>query len=417
MTHTALRTGVVAATAAALLLTGCSAPGSDQQNLTFSLYMTADSPARAVYEKLIADFTQETGVAVDMTYDTTNYENNIKVKMAANNLPDVFATHGWSVLRYSEFLQPLDDQPWTGDVNTALNTSMRDDQGHLYALPVEYTVAGIAVNQDVVEKAGVDATAIKTWDDFHAALTKVAATGVTPITASGKSSSAGNMADFIASNAFTDAQRESFLGGTFDTAAWSERVLSHVEDWRTAGFFNADYVSASLDDMASQLAQGQAAFALVPASSILATTLKLNPSANIGFIPIPSDESERFLVGGEGIHSFGVSKAGKNKEAALKFVAFLAEPEHAAAIASALGSYSGLTNVKVDLGVLQSSYDAWVTPAQLPTKPFFDRVYLPNGIWSTMIATTDSVITGQASPDQASEQMKLQYDTLFSQAR
>ncbi len=34
-----------------------------------------------------------------------------------------------------------------------------------------------------------------------------------------------------------------------------------------------------------------------------------------------------------------------------------------------------------------------------------------------MIATTDSVITGQASPDQASEQMKLQYDTLFRQAR
>lgn len=411
-----LRAGAAAAVAAALLLTGCSASGSDKPTITFSLYMTADSAAKPVYEKLIDEFMDKTGIAVDMSYDTTNYENNIKVQMAAGNLPDVFATHGWSVLRYSDFLEPLDDQSWTADVNPALDESMRDAEGHLYALPVEYTVAGIAVNRAVLDAAGVDEDSIATWDDFDDALAKVAASGVTPITASGKSSSAGNMADFIASNAFTDAQLTSFSDGEFETDAWADQVLSHVKDWTDAGYINPDYVSASLDDMASQLAQGQAAFALVPASSILATALQLNPSADIGFIPIPNDQGDRYLVGGEGIHSFGVSKASKNKDAAMKFVDFLAEPDNAGAIASALGSYSGLTNVEVNLGVLQSSYDQWVAPAELPTKPFFDRVYLPNGIWNTMIATTDSVITGQATPADAAEQMKIQYDTLRSQA-
>lgn len=104
-----LRAGAAAAIAAALLLTGCSASGSDKPTITFSLYMTADSAAKPVYEKLIDEFTDKTGIAVDMSYDTTNYENNIKVQMAAGNLPDVFATHGWSVLRYSDFLEPLDD--------------------------------------------------------------------------------------------------------------------------------------------------------------------------------------------------------------------------------------------------------------------------------------------------------------------
>lgn len=401
---------------AALVLSGCSASEPSSPTLTFSLYMTADSAAREVYEGIIDEFTEQTGIAVEMSYDTTNYENNLKVQMASNNVPDVFATHGWSVLRYANFLEPLDDQEWTENVNPALDSSMRDDAGHLYALPIEYTVAGIAVNREVLEAAGVDENTIETWSDFDAALAKVAATGVSPITASGKSSSAGNIADFIASNAFTEKQLASYSDGDFDTDAWADRVLSHVETWTEKGYINPDYVSASLDDMASQLAQGQAAFALVPASSILATALQLNPSADIGFIPIPSDENGPFLVGGEGIHSFGVSKQSKNKEAALQFLDFLAEPDNAAAIASALGSYSGLTDVEVDLGVLQSSYDTWVAPAELPTEPFFDRVYLPNGIWNTMIATTDSVITGQATPEEAAEQMKQQYDTLYSQA-
>jgi raffinose/stachyose/melibiose transport system substrate-binding protein len=26
--------------------------------------------------------------------------------------------------------------------------------------------------------------------------------------------------------------------------------------------------------------------------------------------------------------------------------------------------------------------------------PYFDRVYLPNGMWNTMVTTADSVITG-----------------------
>ncbi len=408
------RVGAAAAVVAALALTGCSASGQSD-SITFSLYMTADSAERAVLEDLIADFTEQTGTKVELSYDTTNYENNIKVQMAANNLPDVFATHGWSVLRYADFLEPLNDRDWVENVNPALDESMRDDDGNIFSLPIEYTVAGIDVNLDVLEEAGVDPNGITTWDDFDAALAQVAAQGITPITASGKSSSAGNMADYISSGAFSEDQLAAFSDGDFDTDAWAEQVLSHVQAWQKEGYFNPDYVSASLDDMASQLAQGQAAFALVPASSILATALQLNPDANIGFLPIPNDDGEPYLVGGEGINSFGVSKASKNKDAALEFIDFLAEPENAAKLAASIGSYSGLTDVDVDLGVLQSSYDTWVAPAEIPTLPFFDRAYLPNGIWNTMIASTDSVITGQSTPADAAEQMKAQYDTLSSQ--
>ena len=36
----------------------------------------------------------------------------MKTKMAANDLPDLWTTHGWSVNRYSEYLRPLNDREW-----------------------------------------------------------------------------------------------------------------------------------------------------------------------------------------------------------------------------------------------------------------------------------------------------------------
>jgi raffinose/stachyose/melibiose transport system substrate-binding protein len=130
---------------------------------------------------------------------------------------------------------------------------------------------------------------------------------------------------------------------------------------------------------------------------------------------MPTDSGQGYLVGGEGVNAYGVSKTSENKEAALAFLDFLAQPENATALAEATGTYSGLTTAEPDLGTLQSSYDTWVAPEELPTNPFFDRVYLPNGIWDTMIATTDSVITGQSDASSATRQLADQYNTLYSQ--
>ena len=72
-------------------------------------------------------------------------------------------------------------------------------------------------------------------------------------------------------------------------------------------------------------------------------------------------------------------------------------------------------DVKVDFGKLTASYDKYVTSGSTPVKPYFDRVYLPNGSWNTMVATTDSVISGQSDVSGAVAQMKNQFGTLYGQ--
>jgi raffinose/stachyose/melibiose transport system substrate-binding protein len=408
------------ATAAVMGLAACGGSGQSGASgeggaLEVYLDMSTGSPVYAEMKTLVDTYQQETGTSIDLSIDgTESYEKEMKVRMASSNLPDVFSTHGWSLLRYSPFLEPLTDQSWVKDVNTGLDSAMKDSDGNIYALPIEYTVTGLSVNFDVLEEAGVDPDSITTWDDFDAAAAKVKAAGKTAIACSGKGSGAGNIADFIASGAFADDQLASFTNGDFLSDAWTGNVLDRVADWSEKGYFNPDYSSATDDDVARLMGQGEAAFAMRQPSALQAA-LDLNPDANIGFIPMPTDSGQGYLVGGEGVNAYGVSKTSENKEAALAFLDFLAQPENATALAEATGTYSGLTTAEPDLGTLQSSYDTWVAPEELPTNPFFDRVYLPNGIWDTMIATTDSVITGQSDASSATRQLADQYNTLYSQ--
>lgn len=390
--------------------------GSSSGKLDLYLNMTTGSPAYTEMKTLVSDFEKKADVSVNLTIDSADvYSKEMTVRMASNNMPDVISTHGWSVQRYSPYLEKLNDQPWMQYMNSGLDTAMKDADGNVYALPLEYTVTGISVNFDVLKEAGVDPDSLTTWGAFTDALAKVKATGKSPITCSGKISAPGNLADFIASGAFTQDQRKAFKTGDFQSDAWEKGVLDLAKEWSDSGYFNPDYASATADDMASQIGQGQAAFAFAQ-PTLLATALTVNPDANVGFIPLPSAIADPYLVGGEGVNAYGVSKDSPNKQEALKFLDFLAEPENASAMAQAIGSYSGLTNATPNLGTLQSSYDKWVKPGKLVTEPFFDRVYLPNGIWSTLITTTDSVITGQADPATATSNLKDQYTTLGGKA-
>ena len=43
----------------------------------------------------------------------------------------------------------------------------------------------------------------------------------------------------------------------------------------------------------------------------------------------------------------------------------------------------------------------------------FDRAFLPNGMWNTLITTTGGIITGQTSVDSAVKQIEADFTTLY----
>src|SRR5690606_7810119 len=131
-------TAVVATVA--LALSACSADtgggnGGDVE-IEMQTNFGATDPSLTVLQTITDAYEADNpGVTIDLVPSTDTYEADIKVRLSSNDIPDIWATHGWSLLRYSQFLEPLNDQPWAGDFNEALAPAMQNDDGQFFALP------------------------------------------------------------------------------------------------------------------------------------------------------------------------------------------------------------------------------------------------------------------------------------------
>lgn len=410
-------TAVAVVAVAGVALGGCSTSGGGDEpagdvTLEFQTGLATSDPTLAVLEEITGECAAD-GVEIDLVPQTNTYEADMKARLASNDIPDIWSTHGWSLLRYSEFLEPLHERDWAANVKEALAPAMQNDDGEFFALPINTDVAGIVYNKTVLEDAGVDVAALTDWPAFTEALAALKAAGKIPIASSSKDSwMAGNVADLMASGAYDDVGYAELLDGTFSREGYTT-MLEQIAAWSDAGYFNPDFTSATLDDIARGLALGDVGFVFVQ-NYLVNTAIGFDPEAEFGYFPIPSFEGDPYFVGGEGT-AYGVSATSEHKEEALAFIDCLAEPEHLGTFASALGGIPGLTDATSDLGDLQDSYDTWVKDNTYALEPYFDRVYLPNGMWDAMVTTTSAVITGQSDVPAAVDQMEQQFGTLYGQ--
>ena len=386
--------------------------GSIEGSLEFMTGTSIDSDLFLVYEELVAAFNEMyPDVAIELVPSSTDHEGEIKTRLASGNIPDIWMTHGWSVGRYGDFLLPLEDEAWAADLNPALEPVMISDEGHLYAFPIDLDIAGILYNGDVLAEAGVAPEDIQTWDDFMAAAEAVAANGQIPIYNAGKDRwPTGLYIDWIAPGAMTDANYDALLAGEFQPEEYG-KVLEMIAAFRDAGYFNPDYSSATSDDISLALAQGDTAFSFLM-NFVAVTGYGYNPDANIGFMPVPAFAGgEPYLISGEK-NALGINKDSESLDAAKAFIAFLAQPENLQRLAEATGSAAGLTTVNVDLGGLTDSFEWTKTTA---TVPYFDRVFMPNGSWDSIVSTAEGVLTNQMTIEESLSKIEEDFNALYAQ--
>lgn len=411
--------GLAGLAAAAVALSGCSGSGDpgDGEQITLEVQsaMAEGTPRYDALNALAKAYEKDNpDVKVDVVAMGSDYEGDMKVRMGSGDLPDIWATHGWSLRRYSEFLEPLNEQPWADKLNPVLDSTMKNDDGEFFALPLTTDVAGILYNKTVLDDAGVDPASLGSIDAFDEALAKVKDAGVVPISSSGKDDwFAGNVADWLGSGSYDEGESGMLADGDFVDSGF-EAMFGKIEEWTKAGYFNPDFSSATSDDIATALGQGKTAFVMIQ-NSLALSARQFVPDAQLGFIPVPAINGDpEYLIGGEGV-ALGAWRDGEHKKQALDFLAFLAEPDNIGTFAGEDGNPAGLTGVEVDLGDLSGSYDQFFTPGDVRMVPYFDRAYLPNGMWNTLISTTGGIITGQTTVDSAVKQAEAEFGTLYGQ--
>jgi raffinose/stachyose/melibiose transport system substrate-binding protein len=399
---------------------GGGSQGSQSVKLTAAINFNPQDEAFIALTEIAREYSSgNPQVSVEVVY-YAEYESTMKTKMAANDLPDLWATHGWSVARYSEYLEPLTSQPWASRVNPAIKPVVTNSKGDIFVLPFDVDAAGVVFNRDVLDKAGVDPFSLKTWDDFKAACEKIKAAGFIPVDIAGNAAddwTVGNFLEWVApSFLITNDQRNfrtALKDGSFNWENWRQ-VATFLRDFRDKGYLNPDYTQGSWDNVARRLGNGQLAFGFYP-NSLITQAKQFGPNARYGFIPIPAAGSgdTPTMATGERV-TLGVWKNSPRKAEALKFLEYLSSPENVSRIANISANQTGLIGpgYSTNTGDLKEYFDKLTGVRGFP---YFDREYLPNGMWDSMCKTGSGLLANAMTIDQVIARMREDYNTLRQQ--
>lgn len=402
-----------------LTLIGCSSSSSSgNTKTTLTLFSTVTNESDQIaLDELIAKFEdQHKDIDIKQNYPANEYESMLRVKMGANDMPDLFDTHGWAKNRYAEYVEDLSSMDWVDNLDPSLEPFLTDEDGKVYALPLNQAKDGLTYNASLLEEYGINPP--KTFDEFMRALQTIKEKGkgeVTPLWFFGSDKVAfGQYFDqFATPLLITDKNNDhskELLDGTFDWKHYSylpEKLLEMQEK----GYLNEDALTAQIHQLPELMAQNKIGF-VVGGGMLGPSVQDLNPDIKLGVIPMPAihEGGIQSWIGGER-HTLAVWKDSENKDAAKEFIAFMAEPENAKAIAEGTSLPSGLSNVKAD-NYYADEYDKY---KDVMVEPYFDRVYLPSGMWDPMGATGQELLSGNMSPEEVSTKMSEEYTRLLEQ--
>ncbi|MEX2104796.1 MAG: extracellular solute-binding protein [Bacilli bacterium] len=385
---------------------------AEKKRLTV-FYATSDKPVQDVLYEIADSFMADnSNVEVDLQFPGSEYENMLKVKMAANDLPDIWDTHGWAVIRYGNYLADLKDEAWVPQMTDTIKDVVTNKEGKVHALVLSEAKDGLTYNAELLEKYSIEPPS--TFDELMAAAEKIKTESngeVVPFYFSGIDDwMIGQFFDYFATSQLispTNNEAQALLDNTIDWDKWTvlpEKFL----DMNKKGYINKDVLTAKYADLAALFAQGKVAFTL-NGPSFADEVHKIKPELKIGFMPVPSMVAgdQPNFSGGERL-TMGAWKDSPNLPEAKMLIAHFAKAENMSKIANVIKLPPGLKGVTAEHEFTEY-YDKY---SDVRVFPYFDRVYLPNGMWDVLCKSGTALLAGQITPEQYSEKMKQEVERL-----
>ena len=393
-----------------LVFAGGNKAASSGTRSTLSVLSPAITVVNDVFVEMTDRFAADNpNVRVEYASLGSDYENTMKVRMASNQLPDVFSTHGWAKLRYAEYLMDLKDQSWAKNIDPTMR-SLVTIGDKVLTLPMDQFRSGFTYNVGLLQEYGIAVPS--TWDEMERAFETIkqksggAATGI----------HIGGMDNWMfgawintAATPLTSTvgagQGDALKNGTYD---WNRfmPLPAKLLEYREKGYLNKDYLTSNFQDHVRAFAEGKFAFSMI-GPDIIPTARQINPNFRGGVMPIPAmapGDAPAFQ-GGE-MNSFGVWKDTKNPDVAKKFIEFAAQSEFVIKVCQATSSPSGLTTIKPNLGEMDQFWNRY---ANSPAVPMWDREFMPNGMWDVMSVAGQELMSGALTPQRFLDHMKSEY--------
>ncbi|MCY7502841.1 ABC transporter substrate-binding protein [Bacillus pumilus] len=403
-----------------ILLSACSNSGTSEANgkVTLTLFSTmSNSGERKAFEEVIRKFEKEhPHLRIDANFPGNSYEDTIRVKMGANDMPDLFDTHGWAKLRYSEYVADLKEMDWVKQLDPSLDQILKDQDGKVYAYPLNQAKDGLSFNANLLKDYDIEVP--RTLDEFKSALLTVKEKSkgeVVPLwIPGGDNSNIAQVFDELATPLLITSPNHRYgkdlENGSFDWSLYTP-LAQFMKELKDQDLLNKDVLTAKLSQAPELMAQNKIAFTFV-GGSLGPEATELNPSIKVGTMPVPSihEGDKQSWIGGERF-TVAAWKDSKHLKEAKQFIDFLAKPENAKKIAEGTSSEAALKQVKAK-NYYSMFYDQY---EEVKIEPYFDRKYLPSGMWAVMATTGQELLAGSITPEQLSKKMEEEYKRLKKQ--
>ncbi len=136
---------------------------------TLNVWARYGNNEKGTIEAMVKDFTQRTGIKVDLFLANSDFETRLARSAASRKLPDVVLTDATSMGQMNEMgiLLPIDRASIKGGdalFDTAWD-GMRAYDGNYYGVPFSAQAFAVFVRKDWREKLGIEKP--KTWDDLY----------------------------------------------------------------------------------------------------------------------------------------------------------------------------------------------------------------------------------------------------------
>jgi len=252
-------------------------------------------------------------------------DKDTKIRISTGDFPDVVLVPTLPASDLPKYFAPLDD---LGLNDQIYFQDYKSYEGKVYGISAGATTTGIVYNKKAFADAGI-ASVPKTLDEFYAAAEKLKAKGIVPLASNFKDQWplypwASELPTSIAGNANLNNERVNTdtpytMDGPYGQA------LSIVRTMFEKGYLEPDVNSTNWEQSKKDVASGKFAMYFLGNWVIPQVISSGTTSDNIGFFPMPYDNSGKSNVVLAPDWGYGVNKDSKHLATAKAFVKWMLE--------------------------------------------------------------------------------------------
>lgn len=303
--------------------------------ITLTLYGNAGDTQRPFMQNIFKLYEEKTGNKIDVQgIDTDNFENVALTKFQTGDIPDLFmhfGGYGLDAYNPKENFVDFTDAKWVSDIqDNVLPQTKRDDV--VYGLPFwEASLSGTFYNKKIFEEQGIEVP--KTQEEFNQVCQKLMDAGITPMYMAVKDVWP-MLYQFGMDPIFQNEDNLKKINSNQIKYADIPEMTDLANWYKTSadkGYFGKSYNTDTWDYASEVLGNGEAAMMLGWDTWLYTDydsesyTYKAD---DFGIMPAFVGTTKEGTFEGPNCSLMLANKNGKNVDAAIDFINFMADPEN-----------------------------------------------------------------------------------------